>query len=124
MTAPLNAMGDDVKTITMTVKHEKTELRLTKGDTFELKMEARGGTGYGWHVAKIDDAVLRLSGEPTVEKAEEPRPGGPVLRIFRFQAEAVGICDLELHYQRPFEKEKSPERTFQLTLRIVSPEEN
>ena len=120
MTLPPVAMADHQKTITITVKEEITELKLTKGETFELKMEAHGGTGYSWHVAKNDEAVLKLLGKPTVEKLGQPRPGGPELRVFRFHAEAIGSCDLELHYQRPFDKEKPPERTYKLTLRIVN----
>jgi predicted secreted protein len=115
------AMADDEKTITITVREKKTELKLAKGDIFELKLEMRGGTGYSWHIAKIDDALLKLKGKPALERPEKPKPGGTELQVFRFRAEAAGACDLELHYKRVFEKDKPPEKTYKITLAIVNP---
>ena len=57
----------DEKTVTLTVKDKATELRLTKGDTFELKLQMQGGTGYTWQVAKDDQKILKSKGEPTTE---------------------------------------------------------
>jgi inhibitor of cysteine peptidase len=114
-----HAMADDEKTITLTVKEKKTELKLAKGDVFELKMEMRAGTGYRWHIAKNDETLLKLKGKPTVERLDKAKPGAAELQVFRFQAEAGGTCDLELHYVRPFDKDKPPEKTYKITLQIA-----
>jgi inhibitor of cysteine peptidase len=108
----------DEKTVTLTVKDKATELRLTKGDTFELKLQMQGGTGYTWQVAKDDQKILKSKGEPTTEAMGDAKPGGPQLRVFRFQAVAGGTCELELHYRRPFEKDKPPEKTYKLTIQV------
>ena len=121
-TAMLDAASagtDGEKTVTLTVKEKATELKLTKGDTFELKLQMQGGTGYTWQIAKDDQKILKSKGEPTTETMGEAKPGGPQLRVFRFQAVAAGTCELELHYRRPFEKDKPPEKTYKLTLQVV-----
>lgn len=118
-----HAMADDDKgkdrKITLTVRDKSTELNLTKGDEFELKMEMRAGTGFSWQVAKSDEAVLKLKDKPSIERPDKQKPGGLQLQVFRFRAEAVGVTELELHYRRPFEKDKPPEKTYKITLRVV-----
>ena len=119
MLGAASARADGEKTVTITVKDKATELKLSKGDTFELKMQMQGGTGYTWQVAKDDKKILKSKGEPTTEPVGDPKPGGPELRVFRFQAVAAGTCELELHYRRPFDKDKAPEKTYKITIQVV-----
>ena len=116
------AMADDEKTVTITVRENKNELMLRKGDTFVIKLERQAGTGFSWQIANNDNAVLKPKGEPSVEKSGDGKPGGTELQVFRFHAKAAGTSDLELHYLRPFDKDKPPARTFKLTLQVVNPD--
>lgn len=113
------AMADPDKTVTITVREKKNELKLCKGDVLEIKLEMQAGTGFSWQVAENAKDVLPLKGKPTIEKMDNGKPGGTQLQVFRFEAKAPGASDLELHYKRPFEKDKPPAKTFKLTIRVV-----
>jgi inhibitor of cysteine peptidase len=111
-----SAMAGDAKTITVSEKDSGTKVKLAKGDTLVVRLEVQGGTGFTWKIAKNDDAVLKSQGKPEVERPEKPKPGGKVTHIYRFTAEKAGAAELEMHYARPFEKDKAPAKTFKLTL--------
>jgi predicted secreted protein len=116
------AMADDPPTVILTVRAKQTELLLRKGEVLELKMETGGGTGFTWQVAKNNKELCKLKGEPTTEKLGKAKPGAPYLLVFRFEALAKGTNELELHYRRPFEKDKPPAKTYNLTIQIVDSE--
>jgi predicted secreted protein len=56
-------------------------------------------------------------GKPETVPAKKGVIGGKATMIFRFQAVA-GTSDLELHYKRPFEKDKKPAKTFKVTVEV------
>jgi inhibitor of cysteine peptidase len=118
------AMADSEKTLTITVREKKTEVKLVKGDVLEIKLEMRAGTGYSWAIAKNDAALLEPKGKPSIERPDQAKPGGTELQVFRFRAKAVGTSDLELHYKRPFEKDQPPGKTYKITLQIVDTEKS
>lgn len=114
------ARADGDKTVSLTIRANSTELKLLKGEFLELKMEAGGGTGFTWQIAKNNAEILKPEGKPTVERTGKPKPGAPYLLVFRFQALAEGLNELELHYFRPFDKDKPPAKTYKLSVRIVA----
>jgi inhibitor of cysteine peptidase len=111
--APCGANGDG-KTVTVTEKDNGATIKLSKADRLVVRLEVQGGTGFTWKIAKIDEAVLKPMGKPDVEKPEKPKPGGKVVHIYRFTVEKAGTSNLEMHYARPFEKDKAPAKTFKL----------
>jgi predicted secreted protein len=106
---------DDGKdAVIVTEKENDARIRVAKGRTILVKLPVQGGTGYTWTMAKHDKERLKLVSE-TTEKPEKMLPGGRVIRVYRFTAEAAGTTELELHYRRPFEKDKAPAKTLKVT---------
>ena len=112
----IHAMANDAKTVTVTEKDSGSKVKLAKGDTLVVRLDVQGGTGYSWKIAKIDDAFLKSQGKPEVEKPDKPKPGGKATYIYRFTVEKAGASELEMHYARPFEKDKAPAKTFKLSV--------
>jgi inhibitor of cysteine peptidase len=110
--------GTKGKTVTVAETDKEKTVKLAKGDTLELKLGMRSGTGFTWVVGKGDDAKLKPLGKPVTEKPNKPVPGGPVTQVFRFEAAAEGKARLEMWYKRPFEKEKEPARKFIVSVEI------
>lgn len=110
------ALANDAKTVTVTEKENGAKVKLAKGDTLVVRLEVQSGTAFGWKIAKNDDKVIKPPGKPEIERPDKPKPGGKVTQIFRFSAEASGNCELELHYVRPFDKDKAPAKTFKLSV--------
>ena len=112
------AANQDNKTVTITEKDTDGKIKLSKGDTLVLKLPVQGGTGFTWVLAKNDKDKIKQIGKEETEKPEKPLPGARVMRVWRFNAEAAGTTELELHYKRPFEKDKAPAKTFKVILTI------
>jgi predicted secreted protein len=102
--------------VVVTEKDDGKKVKLAKGDTLEVRLEMQGGTGFSWKVAKNDDKVLMPKGKPETERPDKSKPGGKLTQIFRFTAEAAGTSEVEVHYARPFEKDKVLAKTFKLTV--------
>ena len=85
-----------------------------------VKLPGTAGTGYSWKVAKNKEEVLAPDGKPEVKSnaKDEKIVGGPQTWIFRFKAAAVGASELEVIYQRPWEKDTPPARTFKATVKV------
>lgn len=90
----------------------------TLGDTFEVKLESNASTGYQWSVAKQDTEALEAEGEPKYVRPAHSLPGSPGQQVFRFKIKQVGETKLELHYTRPWEKDKEPAQIFIITLSV------
>jgi inhibitor of cysteine peptidase len=112
------AQADGEKTTTITLKEDGTKVKIAKGQILQLKLDALPSAGYTWQVSKQNEEQLKLQGKPVFERPEKKVIGGKVTQVFRFKAEAVGTSDLELHYKRPFEKDKPPAKTFKLNVTV------
>ncbi len=110
--------GDKKATVTVTQKDDGTKIKLSRGDTLLVKLEMQAGTGFLWEVAKVDKDKLKQEGKHEVEKPDKKVVGGKATQVYRFKAMATGASDLELHYKRPFEKDKPPAKTFKVTVVI------
>jgi predicted secreted protein len=106
----------DGKTVTVTDKDNGGTVTLAKGDTLVVKVEGNAGTGYSWSVAKNDKSVLAFQSQAT--ERQDKKPGGKFTAVFNFSAAAAGGSDIEMHYARPFEKDKAPARTFKLKVKV------
>jgi inhibitor of cysteine peptidase len=69
-------------------------------------------------IAKNDTAQLAPQGKPTVVPGKKGVVGGKTTQVFAFKAAAAGTSNLELHYKRPFEKDKEPAKTFKVTVEV------
>jgi predicted secreted protein len=103
--------------ITVTQEQAGRELTLKKGDILQIELPGTGGTGYSWSVEAAGGPYLKLMSQDT-KLVGGPRPGSPVMQIWRFKAERPGAAEIKMAYYRPWEgKEKAVEH-FHLKLRI------
>jgi predicted secreted protein len=104
--------------VTVTEKDHGGHIQLSRDKFLYVRLEASPGTGYGWHIAKNDQRILKLAEKPSFEKPENPEPGATEVEVFHFQAEAAGNTTLELHYQRSWEQKAPPAKTFQIEVEV------
>ena len=112
------AQDKEAKAQTITEKENGTKVKLAKGETLTIKLEGVPTAGYVWNIAKNNADQLAPQGKPEVTPAKKGVIGGKAITTFRFKADAAGASDLELHYKRPFEKNKEPAKTFKITVEI------
>ena len=85
-------------------------------DLLVLRLEGNPSTGYGWRVQEMDRGVLR----PMPGEEFEPQsdlPGAPGIQTLRFAGVTRGQTDLRLVYQRPWERDAAPAKTFSVQVR-------
>ena len=103
--------------ITVTQAQNGQEVTLKVGGILQIELRASGGTGYSWYVAAPGAPHVKLLAQ-TTRQITEPRPGAPILQVFRFQARQPGAAEIKLAYYRPWEGIDQAVDHFRLKLRI------
>jgi inhibitor of cysteine peptidase len=107
------AANPDEKTVTITDKDKDAKVELAKGDKLVVKLPANPSTGFTWVVASPENDNLKVTGKPVYEKDKDKKGiGAGGTQIFTFEAGKAGEVEMEMHYKRPFEKDKEPAKTF------------
>ena len=88
--------------ITVTKEQGGREITLKVGNILLIELPAKGGTGYRWLVEETFAPYLKLMSEAT-QKVGEPRPGSPVMQVWRFKAAQPGACEIKMAFYRPWE---------------------
>lgn len=113
------AADDKGKSQTVTDKDNGKIIALSRSNLLAVKLPMSAGTGFGWTVVKNNAQQLAPVGKAEIIPGKDPKiVGGPLTQVFRFEAKKAGKSELELHYQRPFEKEKPPAKTFKIVVQI------
>jgi inhibitor of cysteine peptidase len=105
-----------------------TELKLTEADnnravsvavggTVSIELEGIPGAGYSWKLQPMSSDVLQHA--ETRPLPSEAKPGAKQTTQLIFRAVRPGESVVQLHYARPFEKEKPPERAFSVRIRVT-----
>jgi len=85
-----------------------------------VRLPTNSSTGYGWRYSVTGDDVLRLD---TVS-GEAPAPNGmvgvPGEQVWSFRAQGAGRAVLTYVYERAWEKNTPPAKTFTLTVEVAS----
>jgi len=89
-------------TITVTKEQAGGKVSMKAGEILQIELPSRGGTGYRWFAEATGAPFLKLISE-TARQVGEPRPGSPVMQVWRFKAEQPGACEINLAYYRPWE---------------------
>ena len=89
-------------TITVTKEQGGREIALKVGNILRIELPGKGGTGYLWLVEATGAPYLKLMSEAT-QKVGEPRPGSPVMQVWRFRAAQPGATEIKMAYYRPWE---------------------
>lgn len=117
-TAPTNA-GKDV---VATDRDNNETIYLHVGDTLVVRLTSNPSTNYSWKVAQINQAQLRLTGDPTYVRNTSGLMGAPGYEVFMFQARAVGGDTLGMLYQNPTLRGVQALHTFRLRVVISTNE--
>jgi predicted secreted protein len=104
-------------TITVTKEQGGREIALKVGDILQIELPSRGGTGYSWFVEANGAPYLKLMSQST-RAAPEPRPGAPVMQVWRFKAEKPGATQIKMTYYRPWEGVGNAKDHFRIKLHI------
>ncbi len=113
-----------ISTICMTIvaKLYCKEKVLHVNDTLVIKLPAKLGTGYSWHLKKYDKNLLKDSGFQKVERIKENEReviGQTQLQVFEFTAIKPGIDIIRMEYKRIW-KDSKPTKTFKLKVNIFN----
>lgn len=97
----------------LTEKDSGRVLHLDKGDTFTVLLVSNPTTGYLWKFGTplYDETVMILRGDQYI-RPDEQLAGAPGKRSLTFLAEGSGRTGLKLVYVRPWEKDQSPAKEF------------
>jgi len=89
-----------------------SELSLTDGDTFEVRLPENASTGYQWSVAGLPDSVELLDDD--VVGHTPVLPGAEGLHRFRFVVRGTPSGRVALELRRSWEQTGEPEDRFEL----------
>src|SRR5262245_23428760 len=78
-----------------------TAVAVSSGSILAVHLEANITTGHEWQVVQVDEAVLKLEGQPEYVADQPITTGSGGMSIFRFKAVGAGTTTLELGYFPP-----------------------
>lgn len=92
-------------------------LRLDNRQKLVLTLPSNPTTGYRWEVREAAPTVLRRLGPEIHDSPEEPAVvGSDGQSTWHFQTVQIGMDSLLLVYQRPWEVDVKPAKTFDCTI--------
>lgn len=101
MLATSTLMAADA-TVTVGKEQGGRGIALKVGNILQIELPGRGGTGYSWSVVATGAPYLKLISQET-RQVKKGLPGGPVMQVWRFQAEKPGTAEIKMSYYRPWE---------------------
>jgi inhibitor of cysteine peptidase len=105
--------------IQVTEADQGKKFTLNMGDSLVIVLDSNPSTGYAWVVKSVDEPVLSLAGEP-VFKVDSGKLGAPGKTTLTFKTMSSGFQELTLFYQRSFEKDAQPLKTFTINVTVSS----
>jgi inhibitor of cysteine peptidase len=106
------------KPLRLTDADNKKTVALPVGTLFDVALKGNASTGFQWQVGKIEGDAVRQTGKvdyvPDKHPARMVGFGGTF--VFHFNVVKAAKTRLHLVYVRPWEKNKPPEKTFDVTI--------
>jgi inhibitor of cysteine peptidase len=87
------------------------------GETFTITLTGNPTTGYGWQMADLNTAVLKILSEPSY-KPDTLMTGSGGTYVYKFEAVGAGTATIKFNYLRAWEKNKLPYKTFTITVAV------
>ena len=97
--------------------HNGKTVDIPIGDTIEIRLPENASTGFRWNVTSRCESILAMTSDRREPPASSAR-GAPGQHQWQLQATAAGECDFELAYQRPWDGDVPPGRSFKLHVRV------
>jgi len=105
------------KTVTLTEAEAGKTIELQNGNLLVVVLDGNITTGFNWEMVPQTPAVLKQLGEPEANPDSSALGAGGKISL-KFQAVQTGQASLTLIYHRSFEKDVSPEKTFEVTILV------
>jgi inhibitor of cysteine peptidase len=112
--APVHA---DSSIVAVSESQNDGSVELSLDQTLELRLPAQLGTGSGWGLTALEGGVLRLADVRIDSQASQP--GAAEMQLFVFHPVGAGSGVIALDYRRPWERDRPPERAFNLRVNIA-----
>jgi inhibitor of cysteine peptidase len=103
--------------VDLTESFDGQEIQLPVDQTAELSLTENPTTGFQWSLVSTGEPVCVLVSESLESDAESHGRAG--IHHWQFRSVLAGVGKIELVYQRPWERNATPARTF--TLRVSVP---
>ncbi len=105
--------------IVVTEKDAGSIVEIVSGDRLDIVLVGNPTTGFNWHVSSVDSDVLKEAGQPSFRRDSDLIGSGGEVTL-SFAAVVPGQTTLKIMYNRAFEKNVPPLKTYELTV-IVKP---
>jgi inhibitor of cysteine peptidase len=92
-------------------------IQLSTGDHLEVTLAGNPTTGYTWEVVSGQELLEQIDDVEFLAASQQMVGSGGKMR-FEFKAVSAGEGELELIYQRPFERDVEPEQTFSVQINV------
>jgi len=112
-------IGCSPNTITINENNQNEKYSLKKDDNIEVILAANPTTGFKWQIVNIDNSKIKLIDESyTAHKVNRDIVGSGGNKVYLFNTIDKGNTSIEFEYSRPFEKEATPYKIFNVNLDI------
>ena len=105
-------------TQTINESNDGGTIDLEVGDHLIVRLAGNPTTGYTWEREATPMPSLILTSEKQYTPDASDTVGGGGYYQWAFQAEKVGTTNLKLIYQRPFEPDQTPAKTFVVAVQV------
>ncbi len=114
------AQGAEEKGMTVTEKANGTTVKVARGSTLTIQLKGNPTTGFGWSIDQNNKEELSPVGKPSYapDRVQPGIVGSGGKFVFKFKAAKAGTSELKLVYQRAWEKDKPPAKTFTVKVEI------
>ena len=103
--------------LVVTAQQNDSQINVTRGAVFQVKLESRLSTGYGWELVS-GAGIVTQKGKPDVITEEKDKTGGRDYEVFNFRADSQGETVLTFHYRRPWIDNEKPEKIFTVKVTV------
>ena len=110
-----NKISTSTNMITISEQDAGKTIELKTGETLLVSLNGNITTGFSWILAPQDPALLVQVGDAKLTPTNN-QLGSPGKIVLQFNATTKGQTNLRLDYKRSFEENKSPEKTFDVTV--------
>ncbi|HDQ70543.1 MAG TPA: hypothetical protein ENN19_00415, partial [Chloroflexi bacterium] len=92
--------------VSLSLENDGEAIALQAEDLLTLRLLSNPSTGYVWHLASIDEAVLiQIDSDIEAMKQNENAIGAPAYQVLHFAGVSKGDTTLEFELRRPWERE-------------------
>ena len=103
---------------TVNESNSGSQIYLSVGETFVVKLASNPSTGYSWNLSAITNTSIinKTSNAYIPPSVQIPGRGGQ--ETWKFQALSVGTATISMKYIQPWEPEAEPADTFEITVSV------